>query len=103
MFFRILLKFKNRIAKLEKKDIENGWKLFLAFDCKFLARDFDQLYNEIQIFNLLFRGGELVTLSHNFFERSTYNKSYKILHETFVDVFLAIVARISESDAIQTM
>ena len=76
VFFKILQKFVNRISKLDEKDKEHGWKLFLAFDCKFLARDFDQLYNGIQIFNVLFRGGKLVTLSHNIFERQTYSKSY---------------------------
>ena len=75
----------------------------MAFDCKFLARDFDLLYNGVQIFNVLFRGGKLVTMSHDWAERQTYTKSYSILHETFTDVFLAIVARISESDAVQTM
>ena len=38
-----------------------------AFECKFLARDFDKLYNEIHIFNLLFRGGDMVTKSYSLY------------------------------------
>jgi hypothetical protein len=33
--------------------------LLHGFDCKFLGRDFDHLSQKINVFNLLFRGGEL--------------------------------------------
>ena len=34
--------------------------LLNAFECKFLARDFGELCDEIKIFNLLFRGGDSI-------------------------------------------
>ena len=72
-----------------------------AFECKFLARDFEQLCNEIKIFNILFRGGELIMKCHSLnFDSQALSTA---LEHTFQGVYLAIVARISESDAVQTM
>ena len=65
VFFNILTKFGKRLSKLTVENKTEACSLLQAFDCKFLARDFNLLYSEVQIFNLLFRGGEMIEKSHS--------------------------------------
>ena len=59
------------------------------------------LHNEVKIFNLLFRGGDIIVKSHSLDTDSHRLSDFsKALQQTFADVYLAIVARISESDDI---
>ena len=55
-FFNIIYKFSKKLALTKSPKIAKS--LLHGFDCKFLARDFDLLSNKINVFNLLFRGGE---------------------------------------------
>ena len=64
-FFNIISKFGKRLSNLTIENKKEACALLQAFECKFLARDFNLLYSEIQIFNLLFRGGEMIQKSHS--------------------------------------
>ena len=65
VFFNILTKFGSRLSKLTIENKSEACSLLQAFECKFLARDFNLLYSEVQIFNLLFRGGKMIEKSHS--------------------------------------
>ena len=65
VFFSVLNKFGKRLSKLTPENKTEACALLQAFECKFLARDFSMLHNEIKIFNLLFRGGDIIVKSHS--------------------------------------
>lgn len=86
VFFDILSKFGKKLSiltidnKTEDQETKSESYILLlqAFECKFLARDFDLLLNKIGIFNLLFRGGELILECHSL------NRSNKGLSQALI-------------------
>ena len=65
------------------------------------------MQEHIKIFNLFFRGGSspnnLIKESESFYIPLKNQSFAKALHQTFQDVYLAIIARITESDAVETI
>ena len=104
-FFNILMHLGQKIS--ETKDSRVAQQLLNGFDCKFLGRDFHLLQDKVKIFNILFRGGStednLIRKCQSFYTPWNCVALQKTLQKTFMDVYLSIVARISEPDAVETL
>jgi len=105
VFFSILGKFIERFKTT--KDEKEADTILYALQWNFLSRDFKWLNEEVQIFDLLSRGNgdKDSVIASNFGKQFiTNNKSLsRDLLYTFEDVFLAIVARITDTEGQETL
>jgi hypothetical protein len=103
-FFKTLDKLNNRFKSTKEDRI--AMILIESFQCKFLARDFENLCNRINIFNTLSRGdGSADSIVHKS-QLSSQGGNEKLkekLRTTFIDIFFSIVARITDAKEIKSV
>jgi len=105
VFFDILGKFTERLKST--KDPQEAKTIMEALHWNFKSRDFKLLNEKLQIFDLLYRGnGDKDSVIgrnfHNYFLKKADTLSKDLLF-TFEDAFLAVVARITDTESLQTL
>jgi len=105
VFFGILGKLTERLKST--KDPQEAKTILKALHWNFKSRDFKLLNEKLQIFDLLYRGNgdkdSVIGSNFNNYFLQKANTLSKDLLFTFEDAFLAVVARITDTEPLQTL